>query len=93
MTTSLDKGGGYERTFRMEGLRKLLVASRRVDTVLLTVLGALWVWKIVETAGRHAHLLRRNLGWGYVVDLSVPLGFTCALALFFLVRHIAGTRR
>jgi hypothetical protein len=74
----------------MDSLRKILVTGQWTDGVLLALLGALWWWKAAEVAGREAHLLRRNLGWGYVVDLSIALAFTCALGLFFLLRRIAG---
>jgi hypothetical protein len=73
----------------MASLWKVLDSNRRVDALLLILLGGLWVWKAVETAGRETHLLRRNLGWGYVVDLGIPLGFTGAVGLFFLLRRIA----
>jgi hypothetical protein len=58
--------------------------------MLLVVLGAVWLWKGVEILGKESHLLRRNLGWGYLVDLTIPLAFTGALGLFFLLRRIAG---
>jgi hypothetical protein len=77
----------------MTKLSKLLVSSQRADRSLLTLLGALWGWKILEILGRHAYLPWRNLGWGYFVDLSVPIGFTSALGLFFLLRRISGFRR
>ncbi len=86
----LDIVGALERKFGMASLRKLLLSSRWADPILLTLLGGVWVWKMVETAGRHAHLLRRNLGWGYVVDLTIPIGISCALGVFFVVRRIVG---
>jgi hypothetical protein len=82
-----------QTVFNMERLQKALASTRRLDPLLLTVVGALWVWKAAETAGKSTGLLRRNLGWGYVVGLTIPVVFTCALALFFLVRRIAATRR
>ncbi len=61
--------------------RKALVSSRRADRILLVLLGAVWPWKAVEITGKESHLLRRNLGWGYLVDLTIPSAFTGALEL------------
>ena len=74
----------------MRSVRQLLIASRRADPFLLGLVGALWVWKAAETLGRAAHWLPGNLGWGFVVDLTLPLGFTVVLGLVFLVRWILG---
>jgi len=72
-----------------EGLRKFLVCSRRADRTLFVLLGAVWLWKAAEIVGRESRILRRNLGWGYLVDLTVPVVFTGALGLFFLLRRVA----
>ena len=85
--------GNCQRALDVESLRKALVSTRRADPVLLTLLGGMWIWKIAEIAGRSAGVLRRNLGWGYVVDLTVPVVVTCMLAVFFLVRCLATPRR
>jgi hypothetical protein len=82
-----------QRTFDVESLRKALVSTRRADPVLLILLAGLWLWKIAEFAGRSTGLLRRNLGWGFVVDVAIPVVFTLALAVFFLVRRLASLRR
>ena len=71
-----------------DSLRKFLVASQRADHVLLILLGAVWLWKAAEIVGRESRLLRRNLGWGYVVDLTIPLAFTVMLGLFFLLERL-----
>lgn len=65
---------------------------RRTDRALLAVVGVVWLWKAVEIGGRQAGLFRRNLGWGYVVDLSFPVAVTFAVALFFLVRRVASRK-
>ncbi len=59
--------------------------------MLLVLLAGLWVWKIAEFAGRSTGLLRRNLGWGFAVDATIPIVFTIVLVVFILVRH--ATRR
>lgn len=59
---------------------------------LIALIAALWCWKALEIGGRKAHLLRRNLGWGYVVDLSTPLVATGVAALFFVVRRIVSLK-
>jgi hypothetical protein len=63
--------------------------QRRLDKVLIAVVGGLWAWKILETAGRQSGLLQRNLGWGFVVDLTIPLAATAAVAAFFIARWAA----
>lgn len=63
--------------------------QRHIDKVLVAIVGALWVWKIVETTGRQTGLLHRNLGWGYVVNLTIPAAATVALGVFFGARRIA----
>lgn len=62
---------------------------RRINQLLVAIVGGLWVWKIVEIAGREAGLLRRNLGWGYVVSLTIPVASTIALGVFFGAGWIA----
>ena len=56
---------------------------RRVDQLLIAIVGGLWVWKVLEVAGKETGLLRRNLGWGYVVNLTIPAAATIALGVFF----------
>jgi hypothetical protein len=63
--------------------------QRRIDKLLVAIVGGLWVWKIVEIAGRVTGLLRRNLGWGYVVSLTIPVASTIALSVFFGARWAA----
>lgn len=87
MRASAEGGRPWHVGLDMEKLRNLLASSRRADPVLLILLAALWVWKIEEFVGRSTGLLRRNLGWGFVVDLTIPIVFTIVLAVFFLVRH------
>ena len=65
--------------------------QRRIDKLLVVIVGGLWVWKILEIAGRETGLLRRNLGWGYVVSLTIPAASTIALGMFFGARWV--TRR
>ena len=62
---------------------------RRIDKLLVAIVGGLWVWKILEISEREAGLLRRNLGWGYVVNLTIPAAATVALSVFFGTRWIA----
>ncbi len=71
-----------------EILRKVLTPSRRIDRGLLLLLAGVWLWKVVEVAGRESRLLRRNLGWGYLVDLTVPLTLTGLLGALFLFRRL-----
>ena len=91
MCALADPHGMCWKILDMERSRKELLSTRRADPVLLVLLAGLWVWKIAEFAGRSTGLLRRNLGWGFVVDLTIPIVFTIVLAVFFLVRHV--TRR
>lgn len=73
---------------QMTQQREPFFRRRRLDTLLIASVTALWVWKILEIAGREAHLLRRNLGWGYVVDLTIPVAATAGLAVFLVARWI-----
>lgn len=63
--------------------------QRHIDKGLVTIMAGLWVWKIVEFAGRETGLLGRNLGWGYVVNLTIPAAATVALGVFFGARWVA----
>lgn len=63
--------------------------QRHIDKVLVAIVGGLWVWKIVEVTGRETGLLGRNLGWGYVVNLTIPAAPTVALGVFFGARWVA----
>jgi hypothetical protein len=60
-----------------------------IGRALIICAAAAWLWKLAEIAGREAHLLRRNLGWGYYVDLTIPIVLTGGAALFFIIRRIA----
>jgi len=73
-----------------ESFRRFFVSSRRADRTLFVLLGVVWLWKAMEIVGRESRVLGRNLGWGYLVDLTIPIAFTGALGLFFLLRRIAG---
>lgn len=73
----------------MESFRRALTLSRRADSAFLILAGALWVWKGAETLGRQTHVVSRNLGWGYFVDFTIPIGFTAALGLLFVLRRLA----
>lgn len=77
----------------MSRLTKALDSSRRIDPGLLSLVGALWLWKATETAGRASGVLRRNLGWGYFVDLTFPIVVTGAVGLFFLFRRVAAPKK
>ena len=72
-----------------ESFGRFFVSSPRADRTLFVLLGAVWLWKAAEIVGRESRILRRNLGWGYLVDLTVPVVFTGALGLFFLLRRVA----
>lgn len=63
--------------------------QRHIDKALVTIVAGLWAWKILEIAGRETGLLHRNLGWGYVVNLTIPAAATVALGVYFGVRWIA----
>ena len=63
--------------------------QRRIGKVLVAIVACLWVWKILETVGRQTGVLRRNLGRGYVVNLTIPAAATVALAVFFIARWVA----
>ena len=69
--------------------REPLGPKRRIGRVLVAIVAGLWAWKILETAGRQTGVPRRNLGWGYVVDLTIPAAATVALAVFFIARWVA----
>ncbi len=71
---------------------KALLSGRRTARVLVVLLAAAWLWKALEITGRQTRLLRRNLGWGYIVDLTIPLAFTGAVGAFFVLRRVAGRR-
>jgi hypothetical protein len=71
--------------------KALLYSQRHVGKVLVAIVASLWVWKAMEIAGRETGLLRRNLGWGYVVNLTIPIAATAALGVFFAARWV--TRR
>jgi len=42
---------------------------------------AVWAFKIAEIGARQTKLIPGNLGWGYVVDLSIPLAITLAFGV------------
>jgi hypothetical protein len=77
----------------MKTLDRLLRASQRADGALVALAAGLWLWKAAELSGRQFGLLRRNLGWGYVVDITTPLVVTGAVASFFLVRHFLSPKK
>lgn len=79
---------GFAIIFLMSFERRPPFLRRRTDKVLVAIVAGLWGWKILEIVGRQTHLLRRNLGWGYVVDLTISAAATVALALFFIARLI-----
>ena len=58
----------------------------RIGKVIVAIVAGLWAWKTLEIAGRQTGVLLRNLGWGYVVDLTIPAAATIALAVFFIAR-------
>jgi hypothetical protein len=78
---------------KMESFGKGGAVRRHLDAALLVALGGVWVWKVTEVVGRETRLVRRNLGWGYVVDLSIPAGLTAGVGLFFLVRRLLAPPR
>ena len=67
---------------------ELLRPHRRIGKALVAIVAGLWVWKILEIAGRQTGVLRRNLGRGYVVNLTIPAVATIALAVFFIARWV-----
>ena len=65
------------------------VSGRLFDRIALLFVAGLWLWKVVEYAGRLAGWLERNLGWGFYVDFTVPIVATVAFLLFVVLRRIA----
>ena len=65
--------------------------QRQIEKLLVAIVAGLWVWKVLGIAGRQIGLLPRNLGWGYVVNLTIPVAATVVLGVFFAARRV--TRR
>ncbi|MEJ2009378.1 MAG: hypothetical protein P8Z30_14690 [Acidobacteriota bacterium] len=72
----------------MSGLPRILRPGGWADRALEIAVCAAWLWKLGELIGRQSGLLRRNLGWGYVVDLTVPAALTAIAVLFFVIRRL-----
>ena len=49
-----------------------------------------WVWKGFEVVGRERGTLPRNLGWGYVVDLTAPVLLTILALAVLLFAAVMG---
>jgi hypothetical protein len=62
---------------------------RVFDRIALAFVAGLWLWKLVEFAGRQASWLNRNLGWGFYVDFTIPVAATVVFVLFVALRRIA----
>jgi hypothetical protein len=75
--------------FSMSKLPGILQQGGWIGRALIICLGATCLRKLVEIIGRQTGLLRRNLGWGYVVDLTIPVALTGAAGLFFIIRRVA----
>ena len=65
------------------------VRWRSFDGLALVFVVGLWLWKLVEFGSRGAGWLGRNLGWGFYVDIGIPVTATIALLLFLALRRIA----
>jgi hypothetical protein len=50
-------------------------------------------WKAVERIGRETGILRRQLGWGGYVDVTVPVVLTIAAGIFFALESVARGRQ
>ena len=60
----------------------------RFDCFATAAVVALWTWKLGEYVAREAGLLERNLGWGFSVDLTLPLIAMITLLLFKVGRRL-----
>ncbi|HXH48531.1 MAG TPA: hypothetical protein VNM47_04085 [Terriglobia bacterium] len=73
----------------MGELPRILRRRRLIDRAIIICVGASWLWKIGEYIGRAMGVLRRNLGWGFVVDMTIPAALTVAAGLYFIIRRVA----
>jgi hypothetical protein len=67
----------------------ILRQGRLIDRAIIICLGAAWLWKIGEYIGRATGMLRRDLGWGFYVDATIPAALTVAAGLYFIIRRVA----
>src|SRR5262249_51979258 len=61
---------------------------RLFDRIALAFVGVLWTWKAAEYAGRAVGLLERNLGWGFYINLTIPVMATILFLLFMSLRRL-----
>ena len=61
----------------------------RFDRIGLAFITVVWMWKVVEYAGRQTGLLDRNLGWGFYVDFTIPIVATIAFVSIVALKRIA----
>lgn len=73
----------------MGKLPRILRQWRWIDRAIIICVGAAWLWKIGEYIGRATGMLRRNLGWGFYIDATIPAGLTVAACLYFIIRRAA----
>ena len=68
---------------------RILRQGRLIDRAIIICVGGTWLWKIGEYMGQATGVLRRNLGWGFYVDATVPIALTVAAGLYFIIRRVA----
>jgi hypothetical protein len=73
----------------MGELPRILQRRRWIDRAIIICVGGAWLWKIGEYVGRATGVLRRNLGWGFYVDATIPAALTIAAGLYFVIRGVA----
>lgn len=66
--------------------------NRRTSHLIASLALASWGWKTVEWMGRETGILRRQLGWGAYVDVTVPVFLTIAAGLFFALESVVKGR-
>jgi hypothetical protein len=66
--------------------------NRRISRLIAYVALASWGWKTMEWIGRETGILRRQLGWGAYVDVTVPVFLTIAAGVLFALESVVRGR-